>query len=385
MTAFSQFLGLSVLDDVAFADACDRLHRLAENSAVSAGVREQALRTFDRLRAGVCVYVLGPPSVGKSRLCDALLSNTEPETQPKETRVFYTSEGADFRSLPPIIGAQATRFRVEAERLGPVCLVDAHISSDPDYELSFYCAALKDADVVIWCTKTFTHREALHWSRAQETLKDHSFLVLCQADGLSTESAVSSQADGLERVAAEEFHSLFVTTHPTEDQMEGMGSDTIDQGNGIVALKEALRNLIASGRRADLDNAVFFLNRYSESELFVPNETGAAHNRSSSAVSVNVMKATLAKRSFDLAEMVFDEATGDMTDVLGCCEGIAQDLVGSLARDNQPGAFSALDEIFEVAADTITLLAAENGVRSAADAVTVLLQLRRDLAALHAH
>ena len=85
-------------------------------------------------------------------------------------------------------------------------------------------------------------------------------------------------------------------------------------------------------------------------------------------------------RAYDLAELGFDEAEGDMSDVLGLCGTISEELVDvmQVQADTYPE-LAPWCTAFQDASDKVMLMTLENDTRSAADAVTILLQLRRDL------
>jgi hypothetical protein len=91
-------------------------------------------------------------------------------------------------------------------------------------------------------------------------------------------------------------------------------------------------------------------------------------------------------RAYDLAELGFDKADGDMSDVLDLCGTISDELVEVM--QTQANAYPELApwcRAFQDASDKVTLMTLENDTRSAADAVTILLQLRRDLECMQVH
>ncbi len=86
------------------------------------------------------------------------------------------------------------------------------------------------------------------------------------------------------------------------------------------------------------------------------------------------------QRAFDLAELSFDESTGDMSAVLELCGTISEELVEIMRGTGLGKAhWAEWSDQFEEASDKIMLMTMENDTRSAADAVTILLQLRRDM------
>ena len=330
------------------------------------------------------MVVLGPHSVGKSQLCDVVLSVASGHASPTYTRLFSTQREKVIET-PECMNVQGTRrIDIEDSTIGPVCLMDIH--TPEDVELSSFRSAINSADVVIWCTQSFSPPEAELWSHATDTLKDHSFLVLTQADALAKSGDLSRQINALQKVSSEEFHSLYVTATAEAAIALKSGNPAFEELcalGGVRALKDALRTLIFEGCRVDQDNAMLFLDRHgvvAASASGNLTEATAGPERNSQ---FTLAKQNLMERSLDLAELAFDESAGDMTNVLACCESIAEELVETVGM---VGHQVELPEVwkasFDDAADKIVLMATENDERSAADAATILLQMRRDLSAL---
>lgn len=88
----------------------------------------------------------------------------------------------------------------------------------------------------------------------------------------------------------------------------------------------------------------------------------------------------ITERALDLAELTYDAEMSDLSGVLSLCGEISAELVDivSTTQSNDPEE-KRWRAVFEEASDKVVLMSMEDDQRSAADAVSILLQLRRDL------
>ncbi|MEM9576643.1 MAG: hypothetical protein AAF999_06485 [Pseudomonadota bacterium] len=277
---------------------------------------------------------------------------------------------------------EVAEYRAEASILGHARVLDVTTSETA----SDFGACVGDiiaiADIVIWCTQEFEAQEATLWQGASDHLKDHSFLVLTKADLLAKKRLLRERIKALEPVVSEEFHSFFPVTSCRISQLQDAGetiSDAVYTASGLKALIEAVASLVQSGQRADLDSAMLFLERQGLTlDDPLPDRRPPAITPLQQACSAS--RDRLIERAFDIAELGFDEAEGDMSGVLEMCGSISEDLMQDIDRLSQDHTeLEPWTAEFEMASDKIMLMTMENDTRSAADAVTILLQLRRDL------
>jgi hypothetical protein len=204
----------------------------------------------------------------------------------------------------------------------------------------------------------------------------------------------------LEDVVAEEFHSLVpVATLQGLAAMEGPQGTDRDAlaASGAEALIAAILGHVEQGRRADLDAALLFLSRFgsggtapaaapapaevAEAPALVPAPVDPPPPAAEPVPAEATVADETVARALDilrgaagplLARM--DEA-GHAEDILEGCAQAAQ----AVADTIDPAALPRLhDEALEVA-EMLVLLGLERSETAAADAVTLLLQLRRDL------
>lgn len=240
---------------------------------------------------------------------------------------------------------------------------------------------LEDADIVLWCTQAFVRAEQEAWGAAPDALKDHSFLVAC--------APRPADLPHLECVAEEEF----IAFH----HLPGV-EETVE----LQAMRADLKRQIEGGVQAVQDSAHLFVQRLSAKMPAgdVPAEAVVegvlARVAPAEADPVNVAPIESDPRGADpvfeaaLAQLTAHEAAlqalaeGDPADlcqsVFELCSAASDELVEVLAAapSDHPDYAPMCDVLYE-AADNIMLMSLENNLNSAADAVTVLLQVRKDL------
>lgn len=373
-----------MLGEVTSESVLSRLDAIVATKDMPDSVRKQAVRLRDRITSGVRIVFLGPPSVGKSRLCDALLGLRNCLENGQTTRVFHTKNNPISSFGETFDHSNVLQEQFSEDVLGAVEVVDPHWSLDPDEEATKQWPLLQSADVVIWCTNEFSTREADIWRTAPEALKDHSFLVLTKIDTLASGTDLDQRIEKLQAIAGEQFHRIVAISSQPTWSTENAGwnvSESLLSGNGMKTLKDALATVVASGRRADFDQVTVFVERHYRPDMQLSVvEPMQEELNTTRATEIAELHAMLTEQSFDLAEMIFDADSNDMTNILQACGNVAQELAeafsdGAYSFGLAPDWSTAL----EMAPDKVILMALENDTRSAADAATILLQLRRDL------
>ena len=386
----------AVLDELGADVKLSQIRAALEQAKSLPAAKAQATKIADRLDTGVRVVLLGPEGVGKSQLCNALLQINQEADEPGGTRVFAGPDIRDASELRDDHPKIHERHVVDTRRLGRVQVIDVSVPHSEQHDLAAECAQfLPLADIVLWCTECFSEKEQHMWADASDPLKDHSFLVLTKADLLAEQGSLAVRIAELQRVVAEEFHSLFPTTTTQLQQLLEQGTDISDAqlaASGVKALTEAVRKIVQSGERADRDGALLFLERHGITlDAAMPHEENvavASASKTATPMNTNYKRARdmIMERAIDLAEMTFDADQGDMSEMLAFCGEISEELVEIVTSDTA----NSEDEqhwhdVFEQASDKVMLMTMENDLRSAADAVTILLQLRRDLEAMTVH
>jgi energy-coupling factor transporter ATP-binding protein EcfA2 len=367
---------------------------------------------LQRLTSPIRVAILGHPGSGKSQLLNLIAGEriipSGARLPPVEVRfgrdrrmTLVAADGRETAARPEDIGTigqnAAALVRIEAPLpiLSTLTLVEVGAAATAEEERAGVQWAAARSDMVIWCSQAFTPAERWLWSAMPDRLKDHGFLVLTKADDLIRAGTLADRIAELDDIVAEEFHSLVPVA-----TLQGLTALCGDKGtdrealaaSGAEALIAAILAHVEQGRRADLDAALLFLSRFGAGgpepapareapPAVVAAPAPAAAVASQVAAQATVDAEDTVSRALDilrgaagplLARM--DEA-GHAEDILEGCAQAAQ----AVADTIDPAALPALhDEALEVA-EMLVLLGLERSETAAADAVTLLLQLRRDL------
>ncbi|WP_195818948.1 hypothetical protein [Roseobacter sp. MH60115] len=366
------------MDDAACGQVVARLDHILSVGQLAPALTHQARALRDRLRKGVRVVLLGPKGVGKSHLRDVLLGEEVPGGPPGIAALSVCHDAA--HPDPGEFDIHAVTLRNPL--LDRTHVIDLAASEETGLPAERISWALSRADIALWCTQCFSQEEAALWAQASDHLKDHSFLVLTKADALAGAGTLHARVAALQAVAAEEFHSFFPTStfHAHKALRAGQEVSEVQlAASGVLALRQSVSGLVASGQRADLDSALLFLQRHEPRDLVLPASAAARGKSKTTAQMQPYEKALnlLRSRTCDLAT-----ATAEADTVLETCGTLAEDLVELAAEQTQSDAsFDAWRNDLYEASDKVMLMGLENDLRSAADAATVILQLKRDLEA----
>ena len=315
------------------------------------------------------------------------------------------------------------------------------VSSDgtPDGLKTAVDFAVANSDMAIWCTQAMTAQELALWRPVPETLKDHSFMALTKADELAVAGQLPQAIAALSVIAEEEFYGLYPVA--TLQYLAAVTPDVpvtaqVRAASGAGPLIDAVIGDLRNGRQADLDGAEIFLSRYGIDE--VPDATPPAASKTETPEPTDASKAIPAARPVappadtspapaaakseprrvsalssradsrpvprtetpaaapastgfgpvherlkvlgqELAGLAAANDDVRPDDVLTLCMTGFDDMVGDL-----PTGGGDLADEFEAASEAVILMQLEGGENSAADAVTVVLQLIRELETAHA-
>ena len=375
-----------------------------------------------RLTSPIRVAILGHPGSGKSQLLNLIagerivpaatkLPSIELRFGPERRLSLVDAEDQEtpgsFDDLARLGRDDARLVRIEAPLpiLSTLTLIEVATEGTAEEERAGVQWAAARADVVIWCSQAFTPAERWLWSAMPERLKDHGFLVLTKADELIREGTLTRRIADLDDIVAEEFHSLVPVA-----TLQGLTALCAPEGtdrealaaSGAEALISALLAHVEQGRRADLDAALLFLSRFGGGAPVATASEPAPISMPASAPvpPVTTEPPPVAAPLVPVAGGA-PETLGHALDILTGCAGTLRDRLGKdghtdhilegcaqaaqAVADTLDPAFSPAlhDEAMEVA-EMLVLYGLERSETAAADAVTLLLQLKRDLACAEA-
>ena len=369
----------------------------------------------NRLRSPVQIVVMGPRHSGKSTVINMLAGGQVIPSLPDvpvvelalgrmEQVVFELSDGTTLRTKGRLaeidIPEDAVRVRQD--------LVDANFARYAFTEVNLTGSqiqreaiqewALDRADVVLWCSENFGADEQLIWSAVPDHLKDHSFLVLTMADRHVMRGTLPQKIADLEELVAEEFMQMFplagvqaVTAQTSRDAKRA----ALWKSSGGKALKDTILARIASGRQADQDNAQMFLSRYKSAvgdvavvepePLSQPEPDAAAVVRRL----VSDKDVPLFHKAMSLLQTRADAMLSDVDwDSGTCAERILEHCVEAadalqtlmLEANTQSDLAAELRDDAAESAEMMLLFQLEKSEDAAADAVTLLIQLKSEIA-----
>ena len=387
----------------------DALRDALSTEALPRAARGHATHLLNRLSSPVRVTLVGSPGAGKTELVNMFLGKA---VVPRglampTTEVVYGEEeclhatdargritkipGLDFMSLSRSKPA-FVRMELPLPILKKISLLELVTDGNADELRSAIDWAIRRTDITLWCSQEFGESERALWARVPDGLKDHAFLVLTKADVLSAKNALSDLIASLETVVAEEFHSMFaVATLQAIKSFRPNGTldEVMYHGSGGSALSSEVLRHAERGRRADIDSAQFFLARYQASgervisrDIGKPasQETGETAERMPAPKVFTDAVRFLQRRGATLFDAVRTAQPGQTKPVLDQCVDTVEHLIDLFSSDDSGSqmADDFIDDLSE-AAEVMVLMQVEKGDAPAADAATLLLQLRREM------
>ncbi|TCP44240.1 hypothetical protein [Rhodovulum marinum] len=365
-------------------DTLAQLHRVLGAAHLPDKARADGQRLLERLRAPVRLVVAGPAGSGKTHLAGLLAGCPPRPAAPGPSGDAPETPSLVFRNLVVI------EYALPAPGSGICGAVGLEVTSP---------------DIILWCTQGFTHDEAQVWARVPDNLKDHAFLVLTKADELLRLGVLQDRLDDLCEVVETEFHSLLpIATRQAMAARDGarITDPALHGRSGAGALFEALGRMIEQGRSADLDAAQLFVRRYggalaaagspppapvfADSAPAMPVPPAAPAPMAAAAppaprpacrdteISARALRLLDDLRD-DFPDEIGPDDPAEISALLGLCARTAEALDEMVT--GAPGVSDDLSEDVMEANETMVLLTLEDDENAAADAVTLLLQLRR--------
>ena len=380
---------------------------LLKDPGLSDEVRLQGSQILKRLELPVRVVILGLPGSGKSSVLNLFAGERLVPDVPNLPTLEITggpalktvvnfpdgmSEVHEELALERI-SADAAVVRVETPSPAFEGLSLMEVVSDGNAEERAWAIdwAVQRADILLWCTDQFGAEERALWALVPETSKDHAFLVLTRADLLSREGSLAQRMTALKPIAEQEFFGLLpVASDPALGAISQATPDEerLWKASGARALTAEVLRHARSGRRGDLDQAILFLKRHGGQPVEPrptppkPVDAPATAKAVGQAARENcdLVLDYIRRRAAELSDMAGREDQGREDDVLAHCVQTVDKLGEMMTGGPIGGALpTRLSDEIGQAAEVMLLMQLERGEGRAADAVTLLLQLRRDM------
>ncbi|MEX0278961.1 MAG: hypothetical protein AB3N19_15680 [Ruegeria sp.] len=393
----------------------DRLKTALDGKLFPSEWHQWGSRLLDHLRKPVQVAVLGGPGSGKSTLVNMMLGD---QVIPRVSGipVVEVAYGASKRTMYELadgmsvqraglpgdldVPENAVRARVELpdDLLIRHNLVEVGLSGNPGHQMSMLNWVVQWADIVLWCTDEFDEGEQKLWANVPDEIKDHSFLVLTMADRQMMRGVLQDRIMDLAPIVEEEFLGLYpiATEQAITARRSGTGlNEALWQSSGGKRLMDGVLRQIENGRTADVDQATMLLNRFAPDIEPSPRpappraslqQPGAPMSSAQSPRQSGdqVLKAALAMLQDCANELLNTVASGEDVDteaVLSRCVHSMNDLAGMLHRaDPDDLVLQELQSDAQEGSEMMLLFQLEKDDQAAVDAVTLLLQLKKEIA-----
>lgn len=376
----------------------DRLQTALTQDELPIHAQKLGYRLLNRLESPVCVGIMGKDAVQNGMLANALIGCSvipTGRTLPVVELSYGPSERTSFWEGQDVV---ATTDGIELEREIPenVTLIRVDLPNDALHHMNIFSAAIAGtsdmqkqrvswaqdrADIVLWCSQSFEEDEQKIWSQMNEELKDNSYLVLANTEDSNRDGILTQTLQRLQNMAGEEFFGLFAISARSALHAHSEPNDAIWQASGVGALFQTLSKRVQSGRVADGNSVLFFLNKNGVSsdkplreEVVV---TPRKMDESNDVLSTAHKKLINGGQDLYLALRLM--GTSATSDILQHCLDQSNQLAELFMMDTGSNAEEIQDEFWAVS-DMLTLMRLEGDGTAAADAVAVLLQMKWDLA-----
>lgn len=391
----------------------DGLERLAWADGVQRATQDRAKALLTRLDAPVRVAVLGLPQSGKSTLVNVFAGESvvprEVMLPPVEIRfgdaplLRVTEADGEVTVIDGLAFGKVSDdcVYIQAEAPVPVLreisLLEVAAEGTGEEQEAALRWASKRADITIWCSLDFARVEQILWASAPDQMKDHGFLAITKADQIGGAKDISSKMAVLRAVTDAEFLKTVAVASEAALQARAEDDDDAWNSSGAASLVRAVLEHAETGRRADLDAAHVFVLRHEdlvrslpdaappevdESELVLtptsqPGESSKADPTVSEACaeSAQYLRARAEEIATDIVQLGDEDAAAQVLDQ--CMETVEQLQELMHAANADSPCWTALMDEVSAANDMIVLMQLERGIEPAADAATLLLQLRR--------
>ncbi len=361
-------------------------------------------------------------------------TQVEAGTEPKMTCVLPDGSqkiisGTDLGSvehLKPVF-VTATVNLPALSQVSLLEIVAGDSASDQRKAIAWGC---KRADIAIWCSSEFGTDEQYLWADVPDHLKDHGFLVLTKADLSDTMAKPDPRVAQLSKSWSDDFLgilSLSAKAALKAYKPTGELDRSAFKASGASGLITAIKSQVENGHRAAMDHGELILAKYcadtdfetlvqasgvqasevqasepppapiKEPETPEPPKAPAQEEApapkkepvekpvepvgvlpESDRNALDASLVMLADRARDLAELFDGENKVSVDEIVLHCDETVMELSEMLASVSDPELARIGALAFEVQ-DIITLMKLERGEVRADDAITMLLQIRREL------
>jgi len=411
---------------VSEATVQERLEFAIVEGLLPDAVANSAMLILGRLEGPLRIALLGMPQSGKSTVLNLLAGqNVIPEnTQKLPTLLVETGPvsqmdcilpggnrtlvpGTDLAGLKEL-NPQFISLETDLPALSKISLLEVALPDTLIEQRKAINWACKRIDVVIWCTTEFSEQEQDLWFEVPDHLMDHGLLLMTKTDILSGKADIKNRITSLKSSFNEDFLRIApLSAKSALDVRDAEGKLDLAafKATGATVLISEIKALIESGYREAEGHGRHILTKYcghidfSELEYAddadleetetaskdIPTKSAEkskpAENQNLSSLDREMLDKSLAKIKDCEASLTnlfqqTDELSVDQ--VLDICEETIDGVAVILKGAEQPLIAEIRSRAFEIQ-DSIVLMKSEQDESCADNAVTLALQLRRDI------
>lgn len=377
------------------------LTRAIASGRLPAQVQARAETLLDRITKPVRLGLLGQPRTGKSLLLNLLVGTDVVPTDLRLPTLELTYGAAPCIICTLADGTKTTvngdnlrrvaalapvfvEMQLPLPALGKISLLEVVA---PDDATALHRAsqwAAKRTDVVLWCSQSFDAQDQHIWAQMPDLIKDHGFLMITKADVLRAHGQLDRVLARAAAVARDDFNQILAIATP--DAIAARGADgSVDKDkmrdSGGMALITAVLKQVESGKQSAVDAADMLLAQY-------PAAVGAPVTQPAAAAltpaSIAAYQTALDHIGGQAAALVQLAQSGDRDmPAKVMARTVAQlqwlcDYIANNFRDSDPLLQQARATVFD-AADLAQLMQMERRDSAAIEAVSLLLQVKREL------
>ncbi|WP_241479043.1 hypothetical protein [Leisingera sp. ANG-M1] len=364
-------------------------------------------RLLQRLHQPVRVAVTGGSGAGKSALIDMLLGKVvigrkagghmvEVCYGRSEQVVFETASGECLQQPGLLADGDVPQGTVLVRQYLPDPQLRWHsytelpLAGPVNRQRDLLQKASAAVDVILWCSQEFTTAEQALWAAVPDSSKDHSFLVLTMADRQIMRGVLADRIAALEPVAAVEFLGAYpvAAIQGLQARVSGGAQDaSLWRSSGGKQLFDDILHQVELGRTSDLDQAEMLVRKFgggTERPAPSPRQTTAPGQTAEQKIGGGNGFSEALELLQDRAEQMLTDAEaggGPRADaVLSACLEIIGELSRELDKAPDSPAAQMAREAVQDGSELLMLCQLEQGEDAAIDAVTLLVQLKKELA-----
>ena len=387
-----------------------RLQSALEGDVFPSEFHQWGTRLLDHLRKPVQVAVVGMPGSGKSALINMLLGQQAiPRVQDlpvieiahglKSRSLFELDDGTcirrsgEFQANDVPENTVRARLELDDDSLLRQNFVEVGLTDNAGHQASMVNWITQWADIVLWCTESFDETEQRLWAGVPDDIKDHSFLVLTMADRQMMRGVLQQRIEELEPIVSEEFLCLYPIATEQAITARTAGAKlnhALWKSSGGEHLMSGVSQQIENGRTADMDQAQMLLNKFVREADRIVNLPASNTDVRPAAVKPggkgkDPTLASALKLLQDCANDMLAEYANQKEPqaekILNKCVESANRLAEMLqATDPRDLMAQDLQLDTEDSAEMMLLFQLERDEDAAVDAVTLLLQLKKEIA-----